>query len=51
MKLLGKRRDRQYFLKNEKMTLDDLILEGQNVLETKWAGGFNTYVDSDVYEI
>ncbi len=36
---------------NEKMTLDDLILEGQNVLETKWEGGFETYVDSDVYEI
>ena len=31
------------------MTLEDLILEGQNVLESKWASGFDTYVDSDKY--
>lgn len=33
------------------MMLDDLIAEGQNVLESKWASGFDTYVDSDIYEI
>ena len=37
--------------KTGNMTLDDLIQEGQNVLESKWASGFDTYVDSDIYEI
>ena len=33
------------------MMLDDLISEGQNVLESKWACGFEVYVDSGMYEI
>lgn len=33
------------------MMLEDLILEGQNVLESKWASGFNTFVDADKYEM
>lgn len=32
------------------MTFDDLIQEGQNVLDSKWASGFNTFVDADKYE-
>lgn len=37
--------------KTGNMTLDDLIQEGQNVLESKWASGFNTFVDADKYEM
>jgi hypothetical protein len=33
------------------MKLEDLILEAQGVLDTKWRSGFYTYVDVEKYEI
>lgn len=33
------------------MTIDDLILEGEKVLESKWSCGFDLYVDPSIYEV
>lgn len=33
------------------MTIDDLILEGEKVLESKWQSGFDLYVDPSIYEV
>ncbi len=33
------------------MTIDDLILEGEKVLESKWRSGFDLYVDPGIYEV
>ncbi len=33
------------------MTIDDLILEGEKVLESKWSCGFDLYVDPGIYEV
>lgn len=32
------------------MMLDDLVLEGEKVLESKWQSGFDFYVDPGIYE-
>ena len=33
------------------MTIDELILEGEKVLESKWSCGFDLYVDPGIYEV